>query len=524
MFTLLRTREHTKKSRAASRFVNVVSSNKGDCRMDTRIAELLAQLRASHGAQYVYENSVHSHAGCTACMLNCGEYDLLAASGGAGFAGDIVHSGGQAWAVGPLSHENALALRKAFPFCAPVSVLKKPRSVGVGDRLGLATPGHIRVFSQYDAYPVFAQQSIRELTLTGRSFHDVLDCASFAVFREGYTRGFGADGDHLKTSGEVRQAIDCGYTMITLDCSEHIDNSVMQMRDEQVLAAYVPQPALEEKYVGREFSIGGASFAFSRMDFMRISLIYGKAIDFAVSIYETLFAGRDEALDFEMSIDETATPTSPAQHYFVARELLERGVRPATIAPRFCGEFQKGIDYIGDLRRFEEEFRLHAAIAAHFGYKLSIHSGSDKFSVFPIIGKYTQGRFHLKTAGTNWLEAMRVIAQHESALYRRIHQYALDSAFAAARQYYHVSTNLDNIPPLASLSDSELPALFENDDARQLIHITYGLILTARDDAGAYRFRDSLYSAWRQHAAQYEERLAVHIGRHLSLLYSGFNA
>ena len=69
--------------------------------------------------------------------------------------------------------------------------------------------------------------------------------------------------------------------------------------------------------------------------------------------------------------------------------------------------FRKGIDYIGDLGQFEEELRF-TQIASHFGYKLSIHSGSDKFSVFPIIGKYAEAAgYHVKTAGTNWLEALR---------------------------------------------------------------------------------------------------------------------
>ena len=165
---------------------------------------------------------------------------------------------------------------------------------------------------------------------------------------------------------------------------------------------------------------------------------------------------------------------------------------------------------------------MHAAIADFFGYKLSIHSGSDKFSVFKIIGKYTHGRFHLKTAGTNWLEAMKVIAEHEPALYREIHQYALDEAFAKASAYYHVTTNLANIPALSTLTDAQLPELFANNDARQLIHITYGLILNEKNPDGTDRFRGRLYRAWRVYAEEYAGNLEKHIGKHLELLYSGF--
>ncbi len=101
-----------------------------------------------------------------------------------------------------LNHETACFLRERFPWTAPVPVLRRERTVGVGDRLGIACPGHLRVFEKYDATPVLAQQSIRELNLTGRTYNDVLDCVTFAVFREDFQRGFGADGDHLKQPQE----------------------------------------------------------------------------------------------------------------------------------------------------------------------------------------------------------------------------------------------------------------------------------------------------------------------------------
>lgn len=425
-------------------------------------------------------------------------------------------------ALQELDHEAAQILRQLVPFTAPQPVLRRRRSMGVGDRLGLATPGHARVFAKYDAAPVFAQQSIRELNLTGRTYEDVLDCASFAVLREGFTQGFGADGDHLKKPEEIAYALSCGYTMITLDCSEHIRGDVDGLSDGEVAAQCPADPEFEALYVGKTFQVGDYSVTFDLPDFRRTRLIYDKALDFAVSIYQQFIAGKEAEVDFEISIDETATPTTPAQHFYVASELIRRGVKPATVAPRFIGEFQKGIDYIGDLTAFEADFAVHAAIADHFGYKISVHSGSDKFSVFAIVGKYTNGHFHVKTAGTNWLEAMAVIAEHEPALYRRIHQFALDGAFQEARQYYHVTTDLTRIPALDTLADAQLPALFANNDARQLIHITYGLILNAKNADGSYQFRTDLFQAWRKFDAEYAQRLENHIGKHLELLYSGF--
>ena len=482
--------------------------------MDSFIKEVSGLLGAAP-----YETSAHETGNGCVWMGAIGNEDFLFVAGvEAGFTGTRKQAGSTAILVAPLTHENANALRKAFPFTAPVRVLGSERTVGVGDRLGIATPGHIRVFSEYDALPVFAQQSIRELTLTGRTFEHVLDCATFAVFKEDFRLGFGADGDHLKKPEEVKYALGCGYTMITLDCSEHIRNDIEAMSDSAVLALGDRYLALQKKYEGMEVTIEGETLRFSGMELLRMLHIYGAAIDFAVKIYDEFI--KNSNADFEISIDETQTPTTPLQHYFVAYELYARGVRPATVAPRFCGEFQKGIDYIGNIDQFRVEFKAHAAIARHFGYKISVHSGSDKFSVFPIVGELTQGRFHVKTAGTNWLEAMRLVAIKDPALYREVHAFALET-FQQARAYYHVTTDLAKIPALTTLKDADLSKLFDLNEARQLIHITYGLILSAKNPDGSERFKTRLYTLWREHAEGYAELLHKHIGRHLKELGVG---
>lgn len=402
-----------------------------------------------------------------------------------------------------LDHEAACWLRERFPFTAPSPVLGRDCTFGVGDRLGIAAPGHIRVFNAYDAVPVLVQQSVRELTLTGRSWEDILDCVTFMAFREGYTGGFGADGDHLKQKKDIADLLALGFTMVTLDCSDHIrkDDGEDRLPDE-----------LANLYLGKAIDLdGGQSIALSRAELAAAYNIYGEAVEFAASVWDEFFADGCARADFEMSIDETELPTTPAQHFFVAAELQRRGVRLATMAPRFCGEFQKGIDYIGDKAQFEREIITHAAIARHFGYKLSIHSGSDKFSVFPLIGKHTQGRFHVKTAGTNWLEAMRIVAEHDPALYRRAHAFAAQHV-EEARKYYHVKLDMAQVPDPAGLKDHELPALFDMEDPRQLIHITYGLILS---DPGLH---GALYSFWDTHADAYAAALEQHIGKHLSML------
>ena len=492
-----------------------------------KLCEFIRTLPATDlAADYaVYADSINAVGADYVFMVRGETADFLVATGDTAkaFEGETVTCDTCTYVLAEKTHANANALREMFPFTAPIPVLKKMRSFGVGDRLGIATPGHLRVFKEYDAYPILAQQSIRELNLTERTYEDVLDSASYYVFRDGYKDGFGADGDHLKKPEEIEYALSLGFSMITLDCSEHIRGGVEKMTAAELAAACTLPDALVARYIGKDVVIEGETLSFDEDELRRCYLIYGEAIEFATGIFNKYFKEGGAAADFEISIDETATPTSPLQHYFVANELILAGVDVATMAPRFCGEFQKGVDYIGDLAQFERELKTHAAIARHFGYKLSIHSGSDKFSTFALIGKYTEGKFHVKTAGTNWLEAMRAVATADPAMYREIHAYAL-SMFAEAKKFYHVTTDLDKIPALDTLTDAQLPDLFTQNDARQLIHITYGFILTVKNEDGSYRFKDRLYKFWRENEDVYAEMLYKHIGKHLALLYQGFNA
>ena len=154
--------------------------------------------------------------------------------------------------------------------------------------------------------------------------------------------------------------------MITLDCSEHIKGEGAKLSDEEAAAASAACPELEERYLNQVFQVEEHEIRFTQAELGRCIRIYGEALDFAAQIYRQFMEGK--AMDFELSIDETATPTSPAQHFFVAKEMQVRGVKPATVAPRFCGEFQKGIDYIGDVEQYAAEYAVHAAIARAFGF------------------------------------------------------------------------------------------------------------------------------------------------------------
>lgn len=476
---------------------------------------------------HVYPNSLNEKDGSALFLIKGEREKQLVVIGDSSevfqeLEGSISSNNGLLMKVCDLSVANSHIIRKHFPYTRPVSLRKFRSTIGLGDRLGVASPGHIKVIQDYKAGPVLAQQSIRELTLTGRTFEDVLQDAVWAVFQEGYRDGFGADGDHLKSLEEVKLALDSGYTMITLDCSEHIVDIIGLSKDD-VERLYMDmdkgtRDRLERRFLSEEFRLeSGFTLAFSQEALKTNAVIYQKAIDFAVDVFDAMIRPCQRDIDFEMSIDETSTPTDPLAHFFVALQLSEAGVDLYSVAPRFCGEFQKGIDYIGNLKQFREELQAHQRIASHFGYKLSVHSGSDKFSVFPIIGEETKGHVHVKTAGTNWLEAIRVIIQKDPALYREMHGFALEH-LAEARRYYHVTLDIGRIPDVASPEDNELESLMAQNDARQLMHITYGLILQAKDGSGDYRFRDRVYRCLYENEAAYSEFLVKHIGNHLKAL------
>jgi hypothetical protein len=418
----------------------------------------------------------------------------------------------------PLDHGNAARLRQVLPYTAPSPLAGQAVTFGVGDRLGLAGPGHLRALRRYAAAPVLAQQSVRELDLLGRTYEQVLDAATWAVFRQGYERPWGADGDHLKTEDWVRTALRTGFTMITADVSEYIrkehgSRPIGALRDAYAGLEAAYRRRIERSYLPLKMRLDtGELVIFTEESLARDAMIYREALEHAGRLYRAGVEAKGEGgFDFELSVDETETPTTPEAHAFVALEARAAGVRVTSLAPRFLGEFQKGIDYIGNLDAFQRSLRTHSALARELGHRLSIHSGSDKFSVFPAVGRETRGRFHLKTAGTSWLEAVRVIAAREPALFREQHRRAL-AGYEAARRYYHVTPDLARLPDPERLSDAELPRILEQVDARRVLHITYGELLR---DAG---FKARFFQALEAHLEAYWAALERHIGRHLELL------
>ena len=440
------------------------------------------------------------------------------------FSGESSAHGDQTLLVCPLTHANAAALRAALPWLRPIP-LGLRTSAGCGDRLGLATPGHIRAAKAVGGAigMIFAQQSIREMTRTGRSPDDVMDDATWGIFQEGWREGVGADADHLKTTAEIDLCAASGFTFFTIDPGAHVDSAADTDDEAAIRAKYaaLPWPALSTTahdlrvaYVGKRIAVEDRDLALDDETLLRAAVKYGRAVAHVAALYHHLAAIRPaDAFELEVSVDETDTPTSHAEHLFIARELRRLGVRWVSLAPRYVGSFEKGVDYIGDLAAFEADFAGHAAIARALGpYKLSLHTGSDKFSIYDMATRSAGGLLHLKTAGTSYLEALRATASFDPTLFREILTLAHDR-FEADKVSYHISAALTKVPRPETLSDEQLPGLLEQFDARQALHVTFGSVLTSpalggRLMAGLIRDEEAYYDALERHFIRHLNPLA----------------
>ncbi|HUS92301.1 MAG TPA: tagaturonate epimerase family protein [Phycisphaerae bacterium] len=480
----------------------------------------------------LYESSIVATETATYFLGRRGTEKLVGQAGGPPCLPNVERAGelaGRCVCVGPCDHANAAGLRELLPWAGPKCV-GLATSAGLGDRLGLATPGHLRAMrAEGGGLAVFlAQQSIREMTRTRRTPEQVMDCATWGVLQDGWREGFGSDADHLQHPEDIDATVAAGFTMFTIDPGLHVANDAdriyapsldwrASLVDLATLEATVDD--LRRRYVGKAFPLAtGGSLRLDDQTFLRALIKYGNAIAHTVRMYRHLKAAATREFELEVSVDETDSPTSPAEHFFFAGELKRLGVEWVSMAPRYLGRFEKGVDYLGDLDAFRASFARHVAVMRTVGpYKMSIHSGSDKFSIYPIIAELTDGLVHLKTAGTSYLEALRAVAHTDPALFREVLQFARDR-YELDRRTYHVSADLEKVPTADDLAfgdvdDAELTGLLDQFDTRQVLHVTFGSVLTAD---GGERFRTRLYAALGADEEAHYAALAAHLGRHVA--------
>ncbi len=377
--------------------------------------------------------------------------------------------------------KNLKKLVDQFPGLSP-SPLGTDTSFGFGDRLGIANAAHIRIIrKQKGIIPILAQQSVRELLKTGKDFNTTVKQSIWNIFQEGYEGKWGADADHIKEKEYFIKAVEAGMTMYTLDTSDHLDEKILKMTDSMIRERYQIDTGymkdIFKEYLGKKIKIDGYNLEFDEDTLIVLSLVYGKALEFTNDIFGFLSSKLD-SFDYEVSFDETNTVTTPEAHYFIANELKRANIGFTSLALRFPGIFEKGIDYIGDIEGFNSSIRIHASICRELGdYKLSLHSGSDKLSIYPSFAKNTQGVFHIKTSGTSWLEAVRLVSSADTLFFRKLYQIAFDT-FDENKKAYHVDLDKRDLPDsIKDIEDKDLPGLLDDRDLRRMFHISYGEIL-----------------------------------------------
>lgn len=410
-------------------------------------------------------------------------------------------------------------------------------SFGFGDRIGLATPGH--VLAMKDAgrgiLPMYPQQSIREMARTAREPIAVMNDAMNAAIATGWDGPIGADADHLKTPEDVDRTAAVGFLFFTIDPSDDVDEK-SDGYDEETLRAKFDDirgdVAWYDGYLGKDITLpNGTVIHLDEEACMRCAVKYGKAITSALKLADYIKAVHEQSgkdYEIELSVDETDQPTTLAEHFIIADQCLSNGMNLVSLAPRFIGEMEKGVDYIGDTAALEVSLADHNAIAEELGpYKLSLHSGSDKISMYPALARATKGRFHVKTAGTSYLEALRVAARHDKALFRRIVEFARER-YEVDKATYHVHATVAGTPSPSELPDdqaiereylelwSEVPeGLGFTKAGRQILHCTFGSVLTDPTLGGELR------SVLESHPDTYAEVLSDHFARHLRALQAG---
>lgn len=359
---------------------------------------------------------------------------------------------------------------------------------GVGDRFGQSAAAQLAAFVRaqqagIDLVPVW-NKSNREHLIIGSDPSQTRAAADAAVAGLDWTSDYLLDADHINLATVDRYVPHCDF--FTIDVADAIGAAA----SESDLTSFVDRHA---ELIG-QFDITRETVETAARQFLAATQKAGE-------IYRHIVDQKGGSDDFvtEVSIDETDNPQSPAEMLIILAALADQNVPVQTIAPKFTGRFNKGVDYEGDVDQFEKEFDadLGAIACAIESYglpatlKLSVHSGSDKFSLYPIIKRALErsgAGIHLKTAGTHWLEEVIGLAESGGdglALAQQIYAKALENRAALCEPYATViDIDADQLPTaeaVAGWSSKQFTDALRHDQSnagynphlRQLLHVGF---------------------------------------------------
>lgn len=369
-------------------------------------------------------------------------------------------------------------------------------SIGVGDRFAHQARAQLGACllaadAGLEVIPVW-NKSNREHLIIGSEPASLRAAADEAVRELGWTKPYHVDADHINLDTVERFLAPSDF--FTIDVAHFIGKA--------------PEPAAIESFVSRSPELIGTlriagidrPFTTTRESIAQIAGKYLFAVQEAGRIYRHIAARKGEgSFITEVSMDETDAPQTPPELLVILAAIAAEKIPIQTIAPKFTGRFNKGVDYVGDLKQFAIEFDNDLAVIAHaigqYGLpgslKLSVHSGSDKFSIYGAIhraiAKFGAG-VHLKTAGTTWLEELIGLAEagpRGLALAKEVYAKAYENRAALCEPYASViDIAFDKLPSPAqvqSWSAAEYTAAVRHDQAcpqfdrnvRQLLHVGF---------------------------------------------------
>jgi hypothetical protein len=369
-------------------------------------------------------------------------------------------------------------------------------SFGVGDRFAHQAEAQLNAFQKAksrgaDITPVW-NKSYREHTIIKSKPEQTRQEADKAVKQLNWESGYFVDADHVN-AGSVGFFLDSS-DFFTLDVADFIGTEAAA----DDISAFI---SANREYLGTlKIPEIKETFDVDETRLTAIALKYLNAVLEAGKTYRRIKSEKNGSnFIVEVSMDETDMPQSPLEIFFILSALRWDGVPVDTLAPKFSGRFNKGVDYVGDLALFRKEFEQDLAVISfaisEFAFspelKLSIHSGSDKFSLYPVIKQAINRAdtgLHIKTAGTTWLEELIGLAlaggdglQIAQEIYRRaLERYdELCSPYATV-----IDINKSNLPPVetvnswpgmkfASVLRHDQSSADYNPDVRQLLHVGY---------------------------------------------------
>ena len=419
-----------------------------------------------------------------------------------------------------------------------MSLPSLPRfSFGVGDRFAHEAAAQLAAFEQLAAAGVVAapvwNKSNREHSFIGSGPASVREAAAAAVAERGWRHPWFVDADHIGLATVDR----------FLEPSDFFTIDVADAIGKPAAAADVDAFVRNHAELTRPVEVAGIDGPVS-LSADTVRAIAGKylaACQEAGRVHRHI-AARKSGFVTEVSMDETDSPQTPPELLVILAMLADQRIPVDTIAPKFTGRFNKGVDYVGDLGQFTREFSDDIAVLAHaaraYGLpatvKLSVHSGSDKFSLYPIIraaAARTGAGFHLKTAGTTWLEELIGLAEAGGdglALAREIYAESLVQIDALSGPYASViDIDRGQLPTAAEVNGWSGPRLAAairhvpgnpefNPHVRQLLHVAFKLAAKK-----GTRYTDLLAANREIVARQVTENL---FERHMRPLYLGDEA